>query len=160
MDNPLDDYRRAQRAIRREFDPFTRAHCPTCPQPCCVHPARIAPVDVLLAEATGWRAQVEAVAERDATESSAAAFAAALTGHTTETPAEPCPHLGPQGCTFPDDLRPYGCTAWVCPIMYERLDRRALSRVRRLVRDLDRAHASLMSALRRQGTVADDADTS
>lgn len=151
MNNPLDDYRRAQRAIRREFDPFTREHCPTCTTPCCMRPARIAPVDVLLAEATGWKPRAPAEGGADAAAEAASLYAAALTGETPEAATEPCEHLAPDGCTFPEDLRPYGCTAWVCPVMYRELDRRALSRVRRSVRDLDRAHATLMSALRRQG---------
>ena len=155
MTNPLDEYRRAQRAVRREFDPFTRAHCPACPHPCCVRPARIAPLDVMLAEATGWRARVAAVAQQDVTSAAASALAGAL---TVDPAADggPCEHLGPAGCSFPDDLRPFGCTAWICPIMHDRMDRRTLSRVRRLVRDLDRAHAALQSAVRKQGALGSE----
>src|SRR5262245_51282165 len=62
MQNPLESYRRTQRELRRQFDAFTRENCPTCPTPCCRRPARILPTDILLAESTGWRAQVAASA--------------------------------------------------------------------------------------------------
>src|SRR5437762_11344838 len=108
MHNPLDAYRRAQRELRRQFDAFTRANCPTCPTPCCVRPARILPTDILLAEATGWRANRPSALSATETD-----FIAEIAGRTADalhdppesaeaTPdAAPCEFLGPQGCTFP-----------------------------------------------------------
>ncbi len=148
MSNPLEEYRRAQRAVRKEFDSFTRAHCPTCPSPCCVRPARIAPTDILLAEAAGWRARLQ-TPQADLAAQTAASQLDALTGEVHADEGLPCEHLGPGGCTFPPDLRPFGCTAYICPIMYERLDRKALGRIKRLVRELERRHETLLSALHR-----------
>lgn len=158
MHNPLDAYRRTQRELRRHFETFTRANCPSCPTPCCRRPARIAPTDILLAEATGWRAQVAAVdsgtASSDLVAETAVRLADALRANdseeeTLERVGEPCEFLGAHGCTFPTDLRPYGCTAYVCRFMYERLDRKSLTRVKRLVRELEERHTELLRSVRR-----------
>jgi hypothetical protein len=159
MQNPLEAYRRTQRELRRHFEAFTRENCPTCPTPCCRRPARIAPTDILLAEATGWRAHVTAVqpstpeASEDPPDSvveAAGNLAEALCEDDAiaEEEGQPCEFLGAQGCTFPTDLRPYGCTAYLCKYMYERLDRKTLTRVKRLVRELDERHTILLRSTR------------
>jgi len=151
--NPLEEYRRAQRALRRDFDAFTAEHCPSCPAPCCVRPARIAPTDILLAEASGWRPRPEAVTAangKDLAEQAAATAARALGGEFEDKPNPPCEHLGPRGCSFPADLRPFGCTAYICPIMRERLDRKTLGRIKRLVRNLEERHTDLMAHLHKR----------
>jgi hypothetical protein len=144
--NPLDRYRRLQRQIRAEFDAFTAAHCPTCPAPCCRKPARIGPVDILLAEAAGWKPP--AAVQGDAAELAIRNAEPAL---LTDEPGddEPCEYLTDKGCSFPNDLRPYGCTAYVCPIMYERMDRKRLGRIRRLARELDLVHQALLARIAR-----------
>lgn len=149
MGNPLHDYRRAQLDIRKDFDAFTRVHCATCPAPCCVKPARITPTDVLLAEAHGWRAKVQSVVGQDAVQSAAAGQSAAINADVEAMPRIPCEHLSSTGCSFPSDLRPFGCTTYICPIMYERMDRKSLSRLKRKVKELTHAHDLLMSALNR-----------
>lgn len=157
MSSPLDEYRKAQRALRQEFDAFTSTHCATCAQPCCVRPARIAPTDVLLAQGAGWRPP--ATAGDDPVDRAARQIGAALRPDDTQRPSEPCEYLGTRGCTFPRDLRPFGCTAHICPVMHRELDRKTLSRVRRLVRDLERAHAALIARLvprHRQAPTDDD----
>jgi hypothetical protein len=73
----------------------------------------------------------------------------ALAGKLDEIPREPCERLGPTGCTFPADLRPFGCTTYICPIMYERMDRKALGRLKRKVKELTQAHEVLLTALQR-----------
>jgi hypothetical protein len=163
MKNPLEEYRRAQRALRKDFDAFTSAHCATCPAPCCVRPARIAPTDILLAEGIGWKAQVEQTDQTrggrgDAVVQAAGQAALALGGTFEDVPNPPCQYLGVKGCTFPKDLRPFGCTAYICPIMRERLDKKTLGRMKRLVRDLEQTHETLMTTLhRRHGTdIGDD----
>jgi hypothetical protein len=149
MPHPLQNYRRAQLEVRREFDAFTRVHCPTCPSPCCVRPARITPTDILLAEAHGWKAKVRSAAGLDAVESAAAGQSDALQTNVEDLPREPCEHLGEKGCSFPPDLRPFGCTTYICPIMYERMDRKSLGRMKRKVKELTHAHEILMKALDR-----------
>ena len=71
-------------------------------------------------------------------------WVAALQPADGAQPPEPCEHLGANGCTFPDDLRPFGCTAYLCPIMHRELERPALDRLRRLIRRLEAAHRDLM----------------
>ncbi len=148
--NPLEEYRRSQRALRKDFDAFTSVHCATCPAPCCVRPARIAPTDLLLAEATGWRSKVDAFAEGDSIQQAAGRAALALGGAFEDRPNPPCEYLGSTGCTFPKDLRPFGCTAYICPIMRDRLDRKTLGRMKRLVRELEGAHDTLMIYLHKR----------
>lgn len=143
MQNPLESYRRTQREVRHLFDAFTRENCAVCPTPCCRRPARIQPTDILLAEATGWRAKLpqgeDPVAEM-----------AGRMVTTLQTPPEedevtlPCEFLGEGGCTFPNDLRPLGCTTFICRYMYEKLDRKTLDRIKRLNRELESKYSLIL----------------
>ncbi len=151
MNNPLASYRRVQRELRRHYDAFTRDNCPSCPTPCCRKPARILPTDILLAEATGWKTEVklfsktgEDLALEIGNRQLDALSDAPDTAEDLEGDSLPCEFLGKAGCTFPSDLRPFGCTAYICKYMYEKLDRQTLSRVRRSVRELEEAHRWLL----------------
>jgi hypothetical protein len=158
--NPLEEYRRVQRVIRKDFDAFTSVHCRTCPTPCCVRPARIAPTDILLAEGIGWKTRVNATVGEgtglDNVQQAAGQAAMALGGAFEDVPNPPCEHLGPTGCGFPKDLRPFGCTTYICPIMYERLDRKTLTRMKRTVKELKQAHEALMVAIHKSERVLDE----
>ena len=66
---------------------------------------------------------------------------------TDTNPSLPCEFLGTQGCTFPDDLRPFGCTTYICTYMIASMDRTSLTRVKRLVRELEDRHMELLSTL-------------
>lgn len=155
MQNPLEAYRRTQRELRRQFDAFTRDNCPNCPTPCCRKPARIAPTDILLAESTGWKGKIIPLEAAQPPEDMVAATAGRIADALYEAPetaeaepdAPPCEYLGERGCTFPTDLRPFGCTAYICRYMYARLDRKELTKIKRLVRDLEEKHTLLMRAL-------------
>lgn len=148
MQNPLGSYRRTQRELRQAFEAFTQANCPTCPTPCCRRPARILPTDIKLAESIGWRAQtIEATLSQQAAEESQTPSE----GDAREEGEEngmPCEYLGERGCTFPSDLRPFGCTAYICRYMYERLDRPTLARIKRLVRELESKHIIVLRTVR------------
>ncbi|HZO89974.1 MAG TPA: hypothetical protein VFB38_16710 [Chthonomonadaceae bacterium] len=162
MQNPLEAYRRTQRELRRHFEAFTRENCPTCPTPCCVRPARILPTDILLAEATGWKALIAAppgAAEPDSAPDIVAEVAGRMAealgkppesaeADTVHACGQPCEFLGEHGCTFPPDLRPFGCTAYICRYMYAKLDRQSLSRIKRLVRELEEKHNDLLRTIR------------
>jgi hypothetical protein len=154
MKNPLESYRRTQRELRREFDAFTRQNCATCPTPCCVRPARILPTDILIAEATGWKGNIIPLELRhtdspDMVAEVASRNAETLTVDPDETaPPTPCEFLGATGCTFPTDLRPFGCTAYICRYMYEQLDRATLTRIKRLSRELEQKHTVLLRSVR------------
>jgi hypothetical protein len=172
VQNPLESYRRTQRELRRHFDEFTRDHCPECPTPCCLRPARLTPADILLAEATGWRSPVTCRESRpspgattarpadgpghESAPADAPSIVAGRIADALSSPPEtaedahgvPCEFLGAGGCGFPADLRPFGCTTYICRYMHAALDRRALARIRRLVRELEQKHDILMRALR------------
>jgi hypothetical protein len=136
MSNSLSRYRSAQRAARALFAPFTAAHCPTCPTPCCVRPARVRPVDVVLVEEMGYRLPPAPLGEL---------VEAPLAG--SEGPPAPCGYLGPAGCCFPSDLRPFGCAMFICEPMQRELSADELAAIRTALRRLDVAHADLMAAL-------------
>jgi hypothetical protein len=110
----------------------------------------------MLAEATGWRAKVNVTLAGDAVQQAAVQAALALGGAFEDQPNPPCEHLGERGCTFPKDLRPFGCTAYICPIMRERLDKKTLGRMKRLVRELEMAHDTLMRHIHRRGPAQDE----
>lgn len=164
MQNPLESYRRTQRELRRQFDAFTRENCPSCPTPCCRQPARILPTDILLAEATGWRARIDTLPQLPLSPTAASPepdmvsqvaaravetlYDAPETAEAQEPDALPCEYLSERGCTFPTDLRPFGCTTYICTYMYARLDRQSLTRIKRLVRELEQKHAVLLRTLR------------
>jgi len=156
--NPLEAYRRTQRELREQFEAFTRKHCPTCATPCCRQPARIAATDIRLAERTGWRTQIplsviegEVALEGDDPVEPMADPARGRRrrgGEENDNPiAPPCQFLAEQGCTFPADLRPFGCTAYICRPMYTHLDRATLTRIKRLVKELEERHALLLRTL-------------
>ena len=159
MNNPLSTYRRVQRDLRRHYHAFTQENCPTCPTPCCRQPARILPTDILLAEATGWKTRVKLVSIEgeggyseqgtDAVTEMATRTLNALanppaTAEDETGDALPCEFLGETGCSFPADLRPFGCTTYICKYMYTKMDRQTLTRVKRSVRELEEAHRSLL----------------
>lgn len=154
MQNPLESYRRTQRELRRAFDAFTKENCPTCPTPCCRQPARILPTDIMLAEATGWKAKLPDVEQRDLAAEAARDYTASLANPPDSAEVEegedalPCQFLGERGCTFPLDLRPFGCTTYICRYMHARLDRNDMARVKRLVRELEQKHTILLRTIR------------
>ena len=142
--------------MRAVFDPFTAKHCPGCAAPCCVKPTKVTPVDVALAVNTGhtfphlagedpFARSLTNAAER------LSAGAVALPMAETEAPVEYCEFLHKGRCTFPDDLRPFGCTMYLCPPMYANLPEETLRRLRRLSRQLEDAHAVLLRTLRAAG---------
>jgi len=159
--NPLSEYRRLQREIRSVFDPFTAKHCPTCLTPCCIKPTRVTPVDVALAVGLGHEfphlnggdAYAPAVAYAGSRLSAPIALPM-LSGD--DPPLQPCDYLDQGRCTFPDDLRPYGCTAFLCGPMYAHLPDETLRRLRRLIRQLEDTHTSLLRALRDAGKMPAD----
>jgi hypothetical protein len=60
---------------------------------------------------------------------------------------EPCDFLGAQGCTFPADLRPFGCAAAICTPMRQLLSGNELARVERAVGELTAAYTDLTALL-------------
>jgi hypothetical protein len=138
----LDAYRESQAHVRREFAPLTRELCPACPAPCCRIPARVTPGDVMLAIACGWSPGAE-LAGADPVDLAARQASQALAALDGREAPEPCPFLSAHGCAFPPDLRPYGCTAYVCRPMLKRLDARGRARLRRLLAELERRRARL-----------------
>ncbi len=139
--NPLEEYRRAQRNIRRLFDPFTRVHCPTCATPCCRKPVRILPTDLILVEELtgGLRGGGAALGE-------------AIQGHlapagATVSPGSPCDFLTGIGCSFPDDLRPFGCAVDICLPMRRELPESELHLLDEAAAELHRSHERLMHHL-------------
>lgn len=143
MANPLREYRRTQRALRELFRAFTESHCADCPEPCCRKPARVDEVDVLLAESLGHPLP----AGSPATDRAAAAAHLIQIGSTHDIPDAPCDFLRNNGCSFPADLRPLGCTTFVCKFMERDMSTRELQDIKRLGRKLEAQRDDLMRAV-------------
>lgn len=158
--NPLREYRRLQREVRVLFDPFTAKHCAGCAAPCCVKPARVTPVDVALALGIGhaFPHLGDADPYGPALEYSGhrlAPAAVALPMADDNPPLEYCEYLHKGRCAFPNDLRPFGCTMYICGPMYDNLPEETLRRLRRLLRQLEEVHAVLLHHLRDAGNLPD-----
>ena len=151
---PLPEYRRVQREIRAIFDPFTAKHCAGCVTPCCIKPTKVTPMDVALAVSLGHEFPHLNGADPYAPSVSYAGSRLALPVLNADTTVlEPCEYLDTGRCTFPDDLRPFGCTAYVCGPMYAHLPDDTLRRLRRLIRQLEDAHTAVLRGLRDSGRV-------
>jgi hypothetical protein len=167
--NPLHEYRRLQQEVRAVFDPFTTRHCPTCTTPCCIKPSRVTPVDVGIAlgcghrftnlddpygpamEYAGYRLTATAVALPMATpdlKSPSMLTKSDTSGgqitDATSTQADCCDYLVAGRCSFPNDLRPFGCTMFVCGPMHDNLPADEIRRIRRLLKLLDEAHTEIV----------------
>ena len=157
--NPLHEYRRLQREIRALFDPFTARHCPTCATPCCIQPTRVTPMDVTLALGTGHTFPHLEASDPYAPAVQHASHRLALPMAVDSMEGDqPCEYLHRGRCTFPDDLRPYGCTTYLCGPMYRHLPDDTLRRLRRLLRQLEDAHVALLRALKSSGERQGDCD--
>jgi hypothetical protein len=143
QDNPLTRYRAAQARLRRQFAPFTRAVCPGCPTPCCRRPAAVTPFDVALAEELGYPLPAGAEAANDAI----AVRLGLIPVPTLSSDGPPCAFLGPSGCSFPPDLMPFGCVAFLCSYMEDWYTPDQMAALRAAIADLDHAHRELRDVL-------------
>lgn len=145
--NPLREYRRLMREIREIYDPFTARHCPTCETPCCVQPSRVTPLDVSLALGVGHTfPHLGDAPHAPAVAYSSFRLSLPMAADDADA-APPCEYLHEHRCTFPDDLRPFGCTQFICGPMHAHLPEAALRRLKRLVRQLEDAHDALLRAV-------------
>lgn len=143
MPNPIKDYRRTQRAIRDRFDAFTATHCPDCPDPCCRKPARVDEFDVLLAESLGHSLPPSCPSSDRAD----AAAQILQIGRLQREDDVPCDYLMPHGCAFPNDLRPLGCTTFVCKFMERDLSSRELQDIKRLGKRLETLRQAIVRSV-------------
>ena len=100
----------------------------------------------MLAEGIGWKAPAS-LGGGDAVAAAAEQAARAMVGEFEEVENPACQFLGSSGCLFPNDLRPFGCTTFICKPMFDKMDRKLLARMKREIRELERTHAILMTAL-------------
>jgi hypothetical protein len=138
----LERYRAVQRELRALFDPFTRAHCPTCATPCCRQPTAVMPLDVILVEELGY--SLPATARRGAE-----LVALTLVSEASPPSDIPCEYLVGSSCAFPGDLRPFGCVRYLCPPMERHMPPEWLAEAHALVERLEQAHAAMLDELRR-----------
>jgi len=108
-------------------------------------PARVTPFDALIALASGWQAPPELP---DPGLTAAQQASAALGGGSAWSPETPCPFLSRDRCAFPDHLRPCGCAAFLCRPIYAEMDRKQTARVRRLIREMERAYEAVKGTRR------------
>jgi len=147
--NALSDYRRLMREIRAVYDPFTARHCPGCTTPCCMRPSRLTPLDVSIALTCGHKfaAMSDDEAHGIAVDHAAQRLALPMADEEFESP---CEMLDKGRCSFPDDLRPFGCTTYICQPMYRNMPEADLRKLKRLVRLLTEAHERILHAVGRE----------
>lgn len=66
---------------------------------------------------------------------------------TLSSEGEPCAFLGRRSCSFPDDLMPCGCVAFLCPYMEQWYASDQLAELRAEVDELKAAYAALRGEL-------------
>ena len=153
--SPMREYRRLQREIRAVFDPFTETHCATCLTPCCRKPSRVTPMDVVIASGVEGQFEhlgadpMEIALQHAGRRLSPSAIP--LTLAEADADDGPCDFLNNYRCSFPDELRPFGCTTYICPPMYRDMPELTLRRLKRLVRELSDAHEDVLRSFRRAG---------
>lgn len=143
MANLIDKYRATQKRIRRIFDPYTAKLCPTCLQPCCRKPTKVREFDVLLANSCGCSLP----SANDSGSEIAQAVIEILTGNQEEGELVPCNYLGDGGCMFPDDLRPFECTRWVCSNLRREMSPQDMRKLRSLLHRLGTLRRAIEDAV-------------
>ena len=147
MSNLLEKYRATQRRIRRYFALYTASLCPACPDPCCIKPTKVAEFDVLLANACGCSLPSANNNVADLIE----AGIDVLIGNTRKNQVlQSCDYMGPDGCVFPNDLRPYQCVRYICPFLKREMNPGDAREVRALLHKLGVLHRELLEAVTRK----------
>ncbi len=146
MSRLLRQYRDTHRQLRDLYDPFTAEHCPTCETPCCRKPVRVDAVDIALAEAHGRALPPHGDPEEERNQTAKDVIGGAVPIYFQES--IPCDFLTEAGCAFPRDLRPYGCTRFLCDPMNRLMEPDVLRQVKRLLRKLDLLHNEIVAATR------------
>lgn len=68
-----------------------------------------------------------------------------LTGErTSDGELEPCDYLGGNGCIFPDDLRPFECTRWMCSFLKREIRAGDMRELRDLLHKLGVLHRTIV----------------
>lgn len=147
MANLIEKYRATQRRIRRILDPHTARLCPVCPEPCCRKPTKVREFDVLLARACGFDLPSADVNVIEYVETGVEILRSSAEG----TDCRPCDYLGEKGCVFPDDLRPFECTRWMCSFLKNEMSPGEMREIRDLLHRLGVLHRALVdSTVRRK----------
>ena len=145
MSNLIEKYKSTHRRIRKILNPYTNRLCPVCPSPCCRKPTKVSEFDVLLANACGCSLP----SENDAASELMDAGIRMLTGNAEEkSELVLCDYLGQKGCIFPDDLRPFECTRYICPSLREEISSNDMREMRALLHKLDVIHRDLLTTIK------------
>ena len=145
MANLIDKYRATHRRIRRLLDPYTARLCPECAEPCCRKPTKVRELDVLLANACGCSLPS---ANGSVSEMVQAGLDVMMGCREEAAELEPCDYLGENGCIFPDDLRPFECTRWICSFLKREITPAHMRELRDLLHKLGVLHRALEDAVR------------
>jgi hypothetical protein len=144
MANPIERYRATQRRIRRILDIYTARLCPDCAEPCCRKPTKVREFDVLLANACGCSLP----SANDSVSEMVNAGIEIITGErTSDGELVPCDYLGEKGCIFPDDLRPFECTRWMCSFLKREIRPGDMRELRDLLHKLGVLHRTIIDMI-------------
>ncbi len=143
MANPVDRYRSTHLQIRKILTPYTARLCPKCAEPCCRKPTKVREFDVLIANACGCSLPS---ANESVTEMVNAGMQSIAGGSCEKDEMEPCDYLGEKGCLFPDDLRPFECTRWMCSFLRREMKPGDMRQIRDLLHKLGVLHRTILDA--------------
>ncbi|HEY3297279.1 MAG TPA: hypothetical protein VGK34_01385 [Armatimonadota bacterium] len=144
MPNLIEKYRTANRKLRKLLSPHTAAVCPVCPKCCCTKPTLVSEFDVLIANSCGY----DLPSVNQAAEELVNAGMDVLRGEYEEREVgEPCDYLGENGCKFPDDLRPYECTRYICPHLKKVMSPGQMREMRDALHRFGTIHRELLDAI-------------
>lgn len=144
MSGILEKYRAAHKRLRRYLNPYTAKLCPTCPDPCCRKPTRVAEYDVMLANACGC----DLPSVNHEVSNLVRAGILCLQGNPeAEGYLEPCDYLGDSGCLFPEDLRPFECARWICKYLKKEMSPGEMREVRAILHRLGVVHRELLETI-------------
>lgn len=144
MANPIEKYRAIQLRIRLILNPYTSRLCPECPTPCCRKPTKVSEFDVLLANSCGYSLPWT---NESVTEMVNASIELLKGRNISESETEWCAYLGPDGCLFPGNLRPFQCVRYMCTRLKQEISPGELREIRALLHKLGVAYRKLLSAV-------------
>jgi hypothetical protein len=142
MANILDKYRRTHKRIQAILKPYTKELCPVCQDLCCKKPVKVKEFDVIIANACGYSFQSTEKAVAELIEDGISR----LKGNEAKS-FELCDYLGENGCTFPDDLRPYECARFICKSLKAKITPSDMRKLRDQLHKLNSIHSELKDSV-------------
>jgi hypothetical protein len=106
-------------------------------------PVRVDSMDIALAEAHGCALPPHSDPEEDRNETAKEILGGGVPIYFQESVS--CDFLEEKGCAFPRELRPYGCTRFICDPMKRMMESSKLREIKQLLKKLDYYHDQIVA---------------